>query len=82
MVLIGIHSGQATFDPTPMVRGRKSIIGAYAYDTQTWHRAIALMSSGRVNPELIITHKLPLVQAEEGFRLAISKEAAKVLFIP
>ena len=82
VVLIGIHSGQATFDPTPMVRGRKSMIGAYSYDTQTWHRAIALISSGRVNPELIITHKLSLIQAEEGFKLAISKEAAKVLFIP
>ena len=57
-------------------------MGAYASESQTWHRAIALISSGRVNPELIITHKLPLIQAEEGFRLAISKEAAKVLFIP
>jgi 2-desacetyl-2-hydroxyethyl bacteriochlorophyllide A dehydrogenase len=82
VVLIGIHSGPATFDPTPMVRGRKSIISAYSYNTQTWYRAIALMTSGRVNPELIITHKLPLIQAEEGFKLAINKEAAKVLFIP
>ncbi|MBW1710050.1 MAG: alcohol dehydrogenase catalytic domain-containing protein [Deltaproteobacteria bacterium] len=82
VVLIGIHPGLAEFDPTPMVRGRKTLIGAYAYDAQTWERALAVISSGQVNPEAVITHRLPLSQAEKGFQMAINKEAVKVLFMP
>jgi 2-desacetyl-2-hydroxyethyl bacteriochlorophyllide A dehydrogenase len=82
VVLIGIHAALAEFDPTPMVRGRKSIIGAYGYNVQTWRRAIALISSGKVDPEAIITHRLPLIDGEEGFELAIKRDAAKVIFLP
>ena len=82
VILIGIHSGPATFDPTLLVRGSKSIIGAYAYSTQTWQRAIELFSKGSVDPEAIISHRVALDMAEEGFKLAVRKEAAKVLFIP
>jgi len=82
VVLIGIHSGPATFDPTPMVRARKSILGAYSYSAQTWQRSIELFSNGTIDPEAVISHRLPLDSAEEGFRLAVRKEAVKVLFIP
>ncbi len=82
VVLIGIHSGPAEFDPTPMVRGRKALVGAYAYDAQTWKRALSIISSGQVDPEAVITHRFPLSQAEKGFDLAIRKEAVKVLFVP
>jgi 2-desacetyl-2-hydroxyethyl bacteriochlorophyllide A dehydrogenase len=81
-ILIGIHSGPATFDPTPMVRTSKSIIGAYTYTVETWQRAIELFSKGSVAPEAVITHRVSLEAADEGFRLALRKEAAKVLFIP
>jgi 2-desacetyl-2-hydroxyethyl bacteriochlorophyllide A dehydrogenase len=82
VILIGIHASLAQFDPTPMVRGRKSIIGAYGYNVQTWQRAIALIASGKVDPEAIITHRLPLDKGEEGFQLAIERSAAKVIFLP
>jgi threonine dehydrogenase-like Zn-dependent dehydrogenase len=82
VVLIGIHSGPASFDPTPMVRGAKSIIGAYAYTPQTWGRAIDLFSKKIVAPEAVITHRVPLEDAEQGFQMAVKKEAVKVLFVP
>lgn len=82
VVLIGIHSGPATFDPTPLVRMSKSIIGAYTYNVETWQRAMELFSNGGVDPEAVISHRLPLQAADEGFRLALRKEAAKVLFMP
>ncbi len=82
VVLIGIHSGPATFDPTPMVRGSKSIVGAYAYTSQTWRRAIELFSNRTVDPEAVISHRVALDDAEEGFQLALSKKANKVLFVP
>ncbi|MBN2284056.1 MAG: alcohol dehydrogenase catalytic domain-containing protein [Deltaproteobacteria bacterium] len=82
VVLIGIHPDTAEFSPTDVVRGRKSLIGAYAYEPDTWKRALALLSSGQITVEPMITHKLPLTEGERGFKLAAAKEAAKVIFIP
>jgi L-iditol 2-dehydrogenase len=82
VLLIGIHSGLAQFDPTPMVRGKKSVIGVYAFEVETWRRALLLMSKGLLDPESIITHRMTLDRAREGFELARKKEAAKVIFTP
>lgn len=82
VILIGIHSGPATFDPTLLVRSSKSVIGSYGYTAGTWQRAIELFSNGKVDPEAVISHRLPLDDADEGFKLALRKEAVKVLFIP
>jgi len=82
VILIGIHSGPAQFNPTDLVRGKKSIIGAYGYEPETWQRALTLLSSRRVKAEEIITHRVPLAEARRGFELAVKREAAKVIFIP
>ena len=82
VILIGIHSGPAQFNPTELVRGKKSMIGAYGYEPETWQRALALLSSQRVKVEEMITHRVPLAEAQRGFELASKREAAKVLFIP
>ncbi len=82
VLLIGIHSGPAEFDPTPMVRARKSVIGVYAFEPGTWRRALLLLSSGLVDPKSMITHRMPLDRARDGFELARKKEAAKVIFTP
>jgi len=82
VVLIGIHPTPAEFDVTNLVRSSKSIIGAYGYDPETWRRSLLLLSSGKIQVEPMITHRIPLSNAGEGFELSIRKEAAKVLFIP
>lgn len=82
VILIGIHPASAEFQPTDLVRRSKSIIGAYGYDSDIWNRSLSLLSSGKVQVEPMITHRLPLSEAGEGFEMAVRKEAAKVLFIP
>ena len=82
VVMIRIHSGPAEFDAAAVVRATKSLIGSYVCTPQTWKRAIAAMASGRVDVEPVITHRLPLDRAEEGFELALAKEADKILFSP
>lgn len=82
IILMGIHSGVATFDPTALVRGKKSIIGAYASEPQSWRRAIALLASGRVGVDEVITHQMPLGAAQEGIELALARRAGKVVFLP
>jgi|GEM_PF-4671904 len=66
-ILIGIHPGPAEFNPTEVVRGAKSIFGSYAYAPEIWNRALALLSSGRISVEPMITHRIPISEAKEGF---------------
>ena len=82
VVLLGMYADLAHFNPVDVVKGSKSIIGAIAYEPQTWKRALALVAKRVVMPEAIISHRLPLREAEKGFELAATKEATKVLFIP
>ena len=59
-----IHSGPASFDPTPFVRSSKSLLGAYGYTVETWQRAIALFSKGLIHPEAVISHRVALEKAD------------------
>ncbi len=82
VVAIGIHSGPAQLNVTDLVRGRKSLIGSWGYDPQVWKRSLGLLSSGKIRVEEMITHRIPLSEAGQGFELAIRREAAKVIFVP
>jgi L-iditol 2-dehydrogenase/threonine 3-dehydrogenase len=82
VVLIGIHADTVEFNPTPMIRSGKSIISAYGSTPDQWRRVLRMLSSGVIDVEPVITHRLPLDRAEEGFSLALSGNAAKVLLLP
>ena len=82
VMVMGIHATDATFSPIDLVRKQKSLIGVYNYDQHTWERCLALMASGTIDIEPIITHRIPFSRGDEGFKLAINKTAAKVIFVP
>jgi 2-desacetyl-2-hydroxyethyl bacteriochlorophyllide A dehydrogenase len=44
--------------------------------------AIALVASGRLSPEFVVTHRFRLDQAAEGYEALASREAVKVLLTP
>jgi threonine dehydrogenase-like Zn-dependent dehydrogenase len=82
LLVMGIHAEDATFSTIDLVRKRKSIIGVYGYNEATWKRSLALMASGAIHPEPMITHRLPFSRGVEGFEMAHSKIATKVIFVP
>jgi threonine dehydrogenase-like Zn-dependent dehydrogenase len=43
---------------------------------------IALIRSGRLDPGRIISHRMPLSQADEAYRLFAAREATKVILDP
>lgn len=45
-------------------------------------RLMELMLEGRLDPTKIVSHRLPLEQAEEGYRLFEDHQAVKVLVLP
>jgi threonine dehydrogenase-like Zn-dependent dehydrogenase len=44
-----------------------------------WDRALAAIASGQVDPTVIVSHRMPLDDAAEGYRLFEAKEAMKVV---
>lgn len=71
--------------PIPYDRG---IFKALRYDFcfssswTAWERAIGMIASGSLQAEKLITHRLPLEDWEEAFRLLQDLRAAKVILIP
>jgi threonine dehydrogenase-like Zn-dependent dehydrogenase len=47
-----------------------------------WAQALEAVAAGRVDPTAVVTHRLPLERAEEGYRLFESRQAVKVLLRP
>jgi len=82
VMIMGIHAGEAKFSPIDLVRNRKSLIGVYGYDRDTWQRCLSLMSSGKIDIHPIITHRFSFSEGDQGFKLALNKTAAKVIFVP
>jgi threonine dehydrogenase-like Zn-dependent dehydrogenase len=44
-----------------------------------WERALAAIAAGQVDPTVIVSHRMPLADAAEGYRLFESKQAMKVV---
>jgi len=82
VMVMGIHAEKASFNPIDLVRQSKSLIGVYGYDRNTWSRGLRLMSAGKIDIAPIITHRLAFSQGKEGFEMALSRTAAKVVFMP
>jgi len=64
-------------------RNGVTIMPSYGNDARDAFEAIDLIASGAVPVEKMITHRLPLDEAQEGFRLtAAGGESLKVVLIP
>ena len=51
-----------------------------AVQDHNWAEAIRLVASGILNPERLITHRLPLSDALDGFAALRRRDAVKVMF--
>ena len=83
MILIGLSMGIGEITPiSDVVRAEVTVRGSFNYVPQTWRRAMKLLGRGMVKLKPLITHQLPLERVAEGFELARSGKAIKVLLIP
>ena len=48
----------------------------------SWVKAVRLLAQRRLDPGFLVTHRLPLSEWQEAFRLAESREGVKVLLYP
>jgi threonine dehydrogenase-like Zn-dependent dehydrogenase len=47
-----------------------------------WDDALAAVASGEVDPAKLITHRLPLEEAQQGYEVFRAREAMKVVLKP
>ncbi len=73
--LVGLDLGSIFFREVTI----QSTYSAGPFDTRD---ALALLVSGAVDADAVISHRLPLEEVEEAFRLARSGEATKVVVEP
>jgi len=82
--LIGVAGGPVTLD----INSALVFKGARCYGIsgrrmfETWNTMTALLQTGALNPSTLISHRLPLEDFREGFRLAGEGRGGKVLLVP
>jgi L-iditol 2-dehydrogenase len=59
-----------------------TLIGSWGTIWTSWRTTLALMASGKINTEQLISHKLSLVEWRKGFDLMDKKEGLKILLRP
>jgi 2-desacetyl-2-hydroxyethyl bacteriochlorophyllide A dehydrogenase len=72
----------AEVGPLDIVRNYLKIVGIVGGLPRHAERALRWLESGQVRAAPIVTHRLPLEEAEQGFQLMKDSTAAKVFFAP
>jgi threonine dehydrogenase-like Zn-dependent dehydrogenase len=82
--VIGVHSEQELALPlnTTFVKGIDLKFCGTANVVGRWDDALALISSGSVHPEAIISHRMKLDEGVRGYELFERREALKVVLTP
>jgi threonine dehydrogenase-like Zn-dependent dehydrogenase len=71
---------QTEIDALQVMRKDMTWVGVVAAVRRHWAAAIALVASGRVDPASLVTHRLPLGDALDGFAALRAREAVKVMY--
>lgn len=82
LVICGIHARPASFDLTAMVRLEQSVVGSYRAPVARWGEVVAAIAAAPERFRKLISHRLPLSEALEGFALMRSRAAIKVMLQP
>ena len=82
LVVAGIHPHPANLDLNTLVREQQQLRGSQRGKRRDWLRAFdfVVAQGDRLSP--MVTHRLPLDRALEGFELARRKAASKVVLLP
>ncbi|MBA2961516.1 MULTISPECIES: zinc-dependent alcohol dehydrogenase [Ramlibacter] len=79
-VVTGIHAAPVPVDLTALVRNHQQLRGSYRAPEAAWPEVLAFLAAHADLLRPMVTHRLPLARAQDGFALARSRQATKVLF--
>jgi threonine dehydrogenase-like Zn-dependent dehydrogenase len=79
-IIAAIYEDEVSIDPNMLVFKYMTIYGSMGYYDHETQEALDLIASGRVNRDILISHRLPLEKAPEGFSVqADPVESMKVI---
>ena len=82
LVTCAIHAVPASFNVTQLVRQQQQIRGSATGTQDTWAKVLQVLEKRGDELQAMISHRLPLERAVEGFELARQKIASKVIITP
>lgn len=82
LVITGIHAAPVPIDLTELVRNHQELRGSYRAPESAWPEVVRFMQEHQPLLRQMITHRVPLSRADEGFALARARHASKVLVQP
>ena len=82
VVLVGIPSDDRTSFTAALARRKGLTIVMVRRMNAVYPRAIELVERGLVDVDELVTHRFPLTQADEAFRVAAARSGLKVLVEP
>lgn len=82
VVLVGIPADDRTQFTTSVARRKELSIVLSRRMKHTYSRAIGLVESGRVDVRSLVTHRFPLAQFDDAFRVAQLRQGLKVMIEP
>jgi L-iditol 2-dehydrogenase len=74
--------GPPTVDDTDLFMRELTVTASYSAGPRDMRTALAMISDGLLDPEELITHRLPLNETARAFELQRSGEALKVVVVP
>lgn len=82
--LVGLPEKPVEIEATSMIIYKEATVTGSTGRSMfgTWERMVSLVANKRVNLVGVITDRLPLEKAEDGFQRVMKGESGKVLFIP
>ncbi len=78
---VGIGAHQPSINPSSIVGKQLTLMGSFVSAIDDYWEILGFIRQHQVPLERMITHRLPLQDAEAGFRLADHAEAGKVMFV-
>lgn len=81
-VICGIHGAPVSFDAAMLVRNGHQIRGTYRATRATWPEVRDFVVAQAEHLAPMITHRLALANAIDGFEMARNKIGSKILLMP
>jgi alcohol dehydrogenase len=84
VIVVGMYTGESTEIQLGSfwIRGLTIRFAGVSPVHARWQAAMAELEAGRLDPGLLVSHRLPLEEAPRGYELFDRREATKVLLIP
>lgn len=81
-VPMGVFNNTIDVDFHNIKKKELTVQGSHAQIPTSWHKAMRLVSMGKVNVDAIISHVFPMSQWKEAFELVDNKQGLKIMLDP